>query len=115
MPSSLGTNQDLQLSLARTCAARAYCPHFGEVLAGCALRTSGGALHGGSSVGTWSGFGGISPVTAALVALAGAGGAPADVVDAVWVAEQETPDVQKLREQDRVLLATLVPSSCLLG
>lgn len=103
--------EEAQRSLARTCAARAYCPHFGEVLAGCALRTSTDQLCGGSSVGTWSGYGGLSPLAAALVSLGSKGLSAGDVVDAVWVAESRSPETQSLRAEDEGLLRSLSPQA----
>mmetsp|Transcript_61168 Transcript_61168/g.122618 ORF Transcript_61168/g.122618 Transcript_61168/m.122618 type:complete len:110 (+) Transcript_61168:585-914(+) len=107
--------QDLQRSVARTCAARAYCPHYGEILAGCALCTSSGIICGGSSIGTWSGYGGVSPLAAALVSLGGKGLGTGGIVDAVWVAERDSPEVQSLRSEDEALLKSLSPGASFLS
>lgn len=102
-------------ALARAAAERAYCPHFGEVQAGCCVVIAGGLLLPGSSAGTWTGFGGISPVAAALVALGARGGEPSDIVAAAWTATRRSsrPDIQRLREADRELLRQIAPAASL--
>lgn len=103
--------QEWQLSVARTCAVRAYCPHFGEVLAGCALRTAADVICGGSAIGTWTGYGRVSPLAASLVSLGGKGLGLGDITDVIWVAEQNTPEVQSLRCEDEALLKSLAPGA----
>lgn len=74
---------------------RAYCPHFGEVLAGCALRTNAGVLVAGSAIGTWSGFGAVSPLEAALASFGGHGLGPEDIANVVWVAGSSSAEVRR--------------------
>lgn len=80
---------------------------------GCVLTTSSGQLFAGSSVGTWSGFGALSPLASALVALGARGGEVADIVSATWAATPSSskPDVDKLRAEDEGLLRELAPGA----
>lgn len=94
---------------ARDAMERAYCPFNGEMLAGCSFRTADGALIGGSSIGTWSGFGTISPVAMAFVALGARGRRAASVTSAAWMATGSSLEVHRLCAADEALLKALAP------
>eukprot|EP00929_Paragymnodinium_shiwhaense_P108754 TRINITY_DN75092_c0_g1_i1.p2 TRINITY_DN75092_c0_g1~~TRINITY_DN75092_c0_g1_i1.p2 ORF type:complete len:100 (-),score=19.68 TRINITY_DN75092_c0_g1_i1:149-448(-) len=88
----------------------AYCPNFGEVLAGCAVQTKTGEIISGSSIGTWSGHGRITPLTAALASLGARNMSIADAERAVWVAASQSLDVDEMRREDADMLQAVAPS-----
>lgn len=99
-----------EASAARLAASLAYCPHFGEVLAGCALRTRSGAVFWGASLGTWAGLGAVSPLAMALVSLSAQGGGPSDIAGATWAtAGASTPEADHLKTEDAELLRFIAP------
>merc|ERR1712046_349904 len=103
------TMDDKQTSLARISAERAYCPHYGEKLAGCALRTRQDVLFAGSAIGTWSGRATLSPLGVALSSLGDHGGSLEDIASVVWAGESQTPEVERLQQDDQALLQSLAP------
>jgi len=89
-------------------------------LAGCALRTSSGALFSGSSISTRTGSGTISPLQVALVSMSANGAQTDGVVSAVWAAVAtgggspgagHAGATVQLREQDEALLRAVAPDA----
>mmetsp|Transcript_52070 Transcript_52070/g.111459 ORF Transcript_52070/g.111459 Transcript_52070/m.111459 type:complete len:369 (+) Transcript_52070:47-1153(+) len=109
---------EMQVSLARVAAARAYCRPDDEctgVVAGCALRTHAGTLFAGSSIATRLGPGSVTPLQAALVSVGANGGQAGDVASVVWASESagdaDRAALQQLCTEDESLLRTLVPTA----
>eukprot|EP00746_Dinoflagellata_sp_MGD_P017592 gnl/MRDRNA2_/MRDRNA2_140469_c0_seq1.p1 gnl/MRDRNA2_/MRDRNA2_140469_c0~~gnl/MRDRNA2_/MRDRNA2_140469_c0_seq1.p1 ORF type:complete len:347 (+),score=54.66 gnl/MRDRNA2_/MRDRNA2_140469_c0_seq1:54-1094(+) len=96
--------EEIQLSLAKSAAGRAYTPPLRKdnmVLAGCALRLgSDGELFAGSLVRTSRGIGALSPVQIAIVSILANGRHPGEVQKGVWVAAEESADTNRLRQVD---------------
>lgn len=114
------TLDEIQVSLARGAAARAYSPPMeldgsscaasGVGLAGCAIRSDGGALFAGSAIGTRSGAGALSPMQVALMSMLANGARLDRVVGAVWMAPGD--DVYgAIAASDEALLRQVAPDA----
>lgn len=99
--------------LALVAAARAYCHHGDEVLAGCALRMKGGAMITGTSVNTWTGYGGLSPLEVALTALAARGKRLDEVTEVAWAHGPclGGAELTRMRQADLALCRDLLPNA----
>merc|ERR1712217_238920 len=97
------------MGAALTAASHAYCPHFGEVLAGCALRSTTGQVFPGSSIRTWSGNGGITPLAMALIGLGAHGGTPRNIHSVTWIAKNASAESEMLRAEDEALFMKMAP------
>lgn len=113
------TLDELQRSLARNSAKRAYHPVSSDPtdprLAGCAIQMSGsGMLYAGSAVNTLSGVGTVSPLQTACVSVLANNARFFDISSVVWSCSRETPEVETARAHDRHLLQSVAPRATFL-